>query len=136
MTHDLKLEDWAKQQRADMYASQSTESALTVNLIRSPVGSLTRSTDPVLSKFDQDEISVVSHMLDFLYDKSILSADNHLRNMELHYVIGVGGVRDIPHQTWVVSKALERLNTIVSSTGDMHSDHVPPVVLMGDCNDT
>ena len=90
--------------------------------------SLTRSTDPVLSKFDQDEISVVSHMLDFLYDKSILSADNHLRNMELHYVIGVGGVRDIPHQTWVFSKALERLNTIVSSTGDMHSDHVPPGV--------
>jgi hypothetical protein len=81
--------------------------------------------EKILAGFNRDDITNAQMYLDFLCERNILSSDEYLRKIELHAIIGISGVHEIPTQPWVVPKALDRLKTILSTTGDVHADQVP-----------
>jgi hypothetical protein len=86
---------------------------------------LTFCGDCLIDDFEAEDVKKVSNNLDFWFERQILSSDKYMRKMELHSIIRVDWIQDIPHQPWVVPNAIDRLKTIFSTTGDTHADHVP-----------
>ena len=87
------------------------------------------SEDPLIGHFNADDVHEAKELLDFLYEKAVLSNNEHRRKKELRAILRVKNIRDVDPRkqngSRVHSKAYERLKTIVCTGGDIHFDDIP-----------
>ena len=92
------------------------------------------NADEVIDHFNADDDHEAKALLDFLYEKAVLSTNKHRRKKELRAILRVKNIRDVDPRkqkgSRVHSKAYERLKTIICTGGVTVETYIPMTFLV------